>query len=102
MLYDNQIPGKSYDRANLGMGANQAAPSSEPGVLSTLQELAQEIRENSNLAENFRSTLGIATPAPGEKATTEPQNLRDLLRMCVYQARKANSDFADCLRHINS
>lgn len=102
MLYDNQTHGKSYDRANLGMGAVQAAPPSELGVLSTLHELAQEIRENSNLAENFRITLGIAQPSPEEKSPTEPQNLRDLLRMCVYRARKANSDFADCLRHINS
>lgn len=80
----------------------ESAPPQPTGIATAMQELAQEVAEASQRAENLRSALGISQPSdPQQKNPSQPA-LVDTLRDLTYRLRKSNADLGDVLRHLTS
>lgn len=92
---------ETHKPATLGQSAGVPT---ELGLSSAVKELWSEVCESVNLAQNLRSSLGISIPSASDlnKGSEPPQSPCAMLRELVYGLRKANADFGEVLRHVNS
>jgi hypothetical protein len=74
----------------------------QSGISSALKELAAEVSEACNTADNLKSTLGISSPEQGTKNGQETGTMLGFLRNLTFRLRESNGRLADCLRHLDS
>lgn len=86
-----------------GIGASLGQPQqpSEEGIASAVRRLCQEIQENSVLAENLRTSLGISSPKNGATSPGD-SSLMYVLRSATQMLASTNGDLTDILKHLNS